>query len=156
VNAINSYAKQANPSIAQLKDSVASALGDLKLSTDDVANGTLFRYVENADAVAAVLLGREPQSFVRVLLANALQSLVYDNGPRTVTRVVLNDQLRRVARGTDARFARLAIRTFTLLNERGHLLALSRGKGPLADAARDAYHALLVTNAAKPDVPIQD
>jgi len=148
VAAIQSYESQAEPSIAELSEAWYPTFG--YFSRDDVANGTLFRYIENADAVAEVRLRGEPQVWARALLGRALQNLVFDNGPHSLTRVVLNEQLRRVARGSDRRLAGLALRAFTLLNEPGNLLDLSRATGPGADAARDAYRELLISNAKSP------
>jgi hypothetical protein len=154
INVVASYGKQATPSIEQLKDVLGRAVGALRVSPDDVANGTLLRYIENSEAVAATMIRREPQVFARQLLGNALENLEFDNGPHTATRVLLADQLGRLARGSDQRLAGLAIRALMLMNEPGRLLALTRGKGAVAEAARIAYSELLNSNAAKPDVPI--
>ena len=148
VAAVQSYARKPTPSLEELKTAYeAATLG--VVSTDDVANGTLFRYVENAEAVASVLVNKQSQDFATRRLRNALGELVFDNGPHSVTRVVLDDQLRRVVRGTDARQVALGLSTLELLHETGHLLDLSRGNGPTADAARKRYRAILAAEAAK-------
>ncbi|HET7538663.1 MAG TPA: hypothetical protein VFK05_02290 [Polyangiaceae bacterium] len=152
--AVQSYAGSAQPSLSELRESWSRSFG--YFTRDDVANGTLFRYVENADALAALLLSGEPQIWARAELGKSLQALKFDNGPHSVTRVILNDQLRRAARGSDLRVAKLAVRAFVLLGEPGHLLDLSRGPGPVAHAARQAYRALLAENAGKPTVASED
>jgi hypothetical protein len=146
--AVQSYEGQTQPAIAELKDVWSRSFG--YFTRDDVANGTLFRYIENADTVAASLLGGQPQTWARAALGTSLQGLKLDNGPHSVTRVMLDDQLRNTARGSDPRLARLAVRAFVLLGESGHLLELARATGPIAQAARQAYRALLAENAAKP------
>jgi hypothetical protein len=104
-----------------------------------VENGTLFRYIRNADAIAAVALETQAQGWALSRLGRELKGLSFDSGPHSLTRAVLIGQLWSVARGNDAERARLAVRAFTLLNERGHLLELSRGSGAVAEAARAAY-----------------
>lgn len=151
VAVVQSYARTATPSIDELKIAYARATSGV-VSTDDVANGTLFRYVENAEALAAVVVSKQPQDWAKRQLGRSLEQLVFDNGPHSATRVVLDEQLRRVVRGTDARQSELALSTLSLLRETGHLLDFSRGSGPTADAARKRYRALLAADAAQTPV----
>lgn len=147
VSVIQSYTGKQTPPVAELETAFAKATA-MVVSTDDIANGTLFRYVENAETIASLVVDKRPQAWGTRYLGKMLEQLVFDNGPHSATRVVLNDQLRRVARGTDARQAALALSTLGLLNETGHLLDLSRGNGPVAEAARTRYRALLAAEAA--------
>lgn len=117
------------------------------VSTDDVSNGKLLRRVRNADAASAVRIAGQPQYWLRERLGAQLQEQRFDNGPHSVTRVVLNAQLWAVAHGPDLESAKLALRAYALLNERGHLLALARGTGALAEAAATEYQALMPTEA---------
>jgi HEAT repeat protein len=148
VAVVQSYARNATPPIDELQTAYARATSGV-VSTDDVANGTLFRYVENAEAVASELVHERPQDWATRQLGLSLEQLVFDNGPHSATRVILNDQLRRVARGADLRHTELALSTLGLLHETGHLLDFSRGTGPTADSARKRLRALLAADAAK-------
>jgi hypothetical protein len=110
-------------------------------SREDVANGTLFRWVENAAAMRALSLqGREKKP--EQLLRRALANLVYDNGPHSATRVVLVRQLRQVATGKDERLARQALDALVLLDQVGVLLDLAR-TGPHSPVARAAHQRAL-------------
>jgi len=109
----------------------------------DVADGTLFRYLANADAVAQLTLRGKAQSFARNLLAQSLANVAYDNGPHSVTGVVLVQQLRRVARGQDEGRALAAIHALGALRASGTLLDFRRGTGPVAEAARAEYQSLV-------------
>jgi HEAT repeat protein len=132
---------------AELKDGWSLSVSSF--STDDVGNGTLFRYIENADALAATSVGGVAQVWARDLLATALKNLIFDDGPHSVTRVVLNDQLLRAAGDSDLRSASLAVRALTLLGEAGHLRYLGRAKTPASALAGQAYQDLLVQDAAQ-------
>lgn len=146
---IQSYAAKQTPPLADLTTAFAKATS-MVVSTDDIPNGTLFRYVENAETIASVAVDKRPQDWAWKHLGKMLEGLVFDNGPHSATRVVLNDQLRRVVRGADSRQAALALSTLALLNETGHLLDISRGRGAIADAARKRYRAMLAAEAAWP------
>jgi len=149
--AVRSYSAA---TIGELNEAWARSPGSF--SDDDVANGTIFRYIENADGVAATLLAGEPQTFARAELGKKLQDLKVASAPHTMRRITLNDRLQRVARGSDLRQAKLAVRAFALLGESGHLFDLSRGTGPVAQAARQAYGALLSENTGKLPAPSRD
>jgi hypothetical protein len=154
-SALRSFASPPAASLSALQAAYHSAL-NAPLYVEDVTNGTLFRYVRNADAVASVLARGSTQGWVRQTLSERLQNVVFDDGPHSVTRVVLDHRLRAVARGDDAQLARLALRTFLFLDEAGQLFDLSRGQGPLADVARGNLGELRAKNAAHPKLPLYD
>ncbi len=120
-------------------------------SVEDVANGTLFRVMENAEALAK--LRNRDQSWAQRALASELGALQFDNGPHSATRVVLDHQLMTLARGGDERRAELAIRALGLVGDAGMLLALSRESGPRAKLAQATYDELLARPIAEP--PLQ-
>ncbi len=99
-----------------------------QLTEASLSDGSLLRHIRNADAVQA--------GWAAPLLGQRLQSILYDAGPHSLTRAVLNGRLLAIARGADTESARLAVRAFALLEERGMLLSLSRAEGPAAAAAR--------------------
>jgi hypothetical protein len=119
-------------------------------SVEDLASGTLFRVLENAEALAEHEVQHRKQRFARRALAAQLGVLEFDNGPHSATRVVLDYQLMTLARGADERRAELAIRALGLLGDAGMLLALSRDGGPRAKLAREKHDELV---AAAPTPP---
>jgi hypothetical protein len=108
---------------------------------EDVANGSLFRYVENVEAIGALTprdLAREPEQILRRQLA----ALVYDTGPHSATRPVLLHQLRQVVAHDEESRAERALDTLVLLEEVGTLSHLAR-TAPRAAAARAAHQKAL-------------
>jgi hypothetical protein len=89
--------------------------------------------------MSGVTLDGEPQTWALDHLAAQLKTLVYDNGPHSVTRTVLRHDLPARARGTDQRSAALAVRALELLEERGVLLVLAEDGGATGVRATAAY-----------------
>ena len=110
---------------------------------EDLTSGTILRYADNADAILDV-----SQSFARVMLMRQLDNLEYDNGPRTMTRVVFRSRLLRMARGNDPARSAGAIRTLQLMKEAGTLLALSDERGTTGELALAALRELLSNPAS--------
>jgi HEAT repeat protein len=124
-------------------------------STDDLEAGLLFKYVDNAEAMAHVSIAQTPQEWARVMLEKQFDNLLYDNGPHSFTRVVLRHRLFEMAKGNDEAKREGAIRTLKFMKERGVLLALRNASGPGQESARKAYFELLnakvVVGVAMPD-----
>jgi HEAT repeat protein len=124
-------------------------------STEDLEAGLLFKYVDNAEAMAHVSIAQTPQEWARVMLEKQFDNLLYDNGPHSFTRVVLRYRLWQMGKGNDEAKRNGAIRTLKFMKERGVLLALRNESGPGQDAARQGYFELLnakvVTGVAMPD-----
>ncbi len=131
--------------LAELAESWFNSLG--YWSDEDVERGALFRYVENALAVSRL------DDRFRVLLAKQLENLEYDNGPHSVTRVVLRYRLWQLAKAGDERKRAQAVRTLELMNERGVLYALAHGGGPAAELAREAHFRVLHPRPASAVLP---
>jgi HEAT repeat protein len=126
-------------------------------STDDLEAGLLFRYVENAEAMARVTINQTPQEWARVMLEKQFDNLLYDNGPHSFTRVVLRNRLHQMAKGGDEAKRLGAFRTLKFMKEQGVLLALRDEPGPIGEYARQVYfeymNPKLVTGIKIPDAP---
>jgi hypothetical protein len=107
-------------------------------SVEDLERGAMFRVVDNARAIERVELGETRQSWARLLLSKQLDNLAFDNGPHSLTRVVLRHRLWEMARGKDEQQRAAAIRTLAAMKEQGVLFALHAD-----ELARSAYFELL-------------
>lgn len=112
-------------------------------STEDLEKGRIFRWVDNAAAISRVEINQTPQEWARVLLEKQFESLDFDNGPHSFTRVVLRFRLIDMAKGQDKEKREGAIRTLRFMKERGVLLALRDEPGDTGKLASEAYHELL-------------
>ncbi|MBX3183276.1 MAG: HEAT repeat domain-containing protein [Polyangiaceae bacterium] len=124
-------------------------------SHEDLSSGRIFRWVDNANAIAEVPIRQTPQEWAKVMLTRQLENLSIDNGPHSFTRVVMRSRLMQMAKGDDAAKREGAIRTLRFMGEQGVLLALRDEQGPTGELARAAYHELMhpkvVTGVAVPE-----
>ncbi|HSC87651.1 MAG TPA: HEAT repeat domain-containing protein [Polyangiaceae bacterium] len=107
-------------------------------SVEDLSKGTLFRYVDNALAMSRVEVKATPQEWARAQLERQFETLSFDNGPHSFTRVVLRKRLLDMARGSDQAQAVAAVRTLAFLKELGCLMALREETTPVGKLAADA------------------
>ncbi len=137
--------------VARVAERQPAALEELKeiwyksfgyWSNEDL-DGSIFRYVDNAAAVAHVSAGGKYQDGFALLLGKQLDDLEYDNGPHSVTRVVLRCRLWQLAKGSKEPKRAQALRTLELMRERGVLFALSQDAGAGAGPAKDAHFRVL-------------
>jgi HEAT repeat protein len=112
-------------------------------STEDLERGHIFRFVDNAEAIAKVELKDTPQEWASVLLTKQFENLDFDNGPHSFTRVVLRHKLLEMAKGDDAVKRAASLRTLRFMKEQGILLALRDAPGEMGKLASEAYHALM-------------
>lgn len=112
-------------------------------SDEDLDQGHIFRYVENAEAASRIQFGDMFQNWVSEQLRRQFENLQFDNGPRSFTRVVLRNRLMQMALGDDAAVRQKAIRTLKFMRERGVLLSLIGSEGETGELAAEAYHELL-------------
>jgi HEAT repeat protein len=108
-------------------------------SDADYANGNLARWVANAEAARHTRINGSVQDWPRLVLGRALDTMTYDNGPHSITRVRLRYALYKDAQGADAKKRDAAIMILKFLKEMGVLMALKSGTGPGAEAARAAF-----------------
>ncbi len=126
--------------IEQLKDHYFRAFG--YWSDLDFARGNVYRWVDNAEAIAHVEAEGVRQTWAVQRLQSQFENLRFDNGPHSETRVVVRERLRREAKTGNAQQKKNAIRTLTLMREYGVLLALQDEPGDLGPLVRRALHVL--------------
>ncbi|HTM44589.1 MAG TPA: HEAT repeat domain-containing protein, partial [Polyangiaceae bacterium] len=112
-------------------------------SHEDLEQGHIFRFVDNAEAMSRVEFGSTPQAWANEQLKRQFDNLDYDNGPHSFTRVVLRNKLIKMATGQDEAQRSGAIRALKFMREQGVLLTLRDGGGPAAAQADAAYYELL-------------
>ncbi len=129
-------------------------------STEDLASGRIFRWIDNAQAISQVPIKQTPQEWARVMLEKQLNNLSIDNGPHSFTRVVMRMRLMEMAKGSDQPKRDGAIRALKFMGEQGVLLSLRDEKGPTGEAAKAAYHDLMnpkiVTGVKMPEGATKD
>lgn len=112
-------------------------------SDEDLETGRIFRWVDNALGISHVRLNKTQQEWAIAHLMRQFHNLEFDNGPHSLTRVVLRGRLYRMARGKDAAKRVGAIRTLGAMREQGVLFALRDEPGEAGKLASEAYHELL-------------
>jgi HEAT repeat protein len=112
-------------------------------STEDLQHNHIFRFVDNAEAIAKVEIKDIPQGWASVLLTRQFDNLDFDNGPHSFTRVVLRKKLLDMAKGDDAVKRAASIRTLRFMKEQGVLLSLRDAPGETGKLASEAYHELM-------------
>jgi len=129
-------------------------------STEDLAKGLLFKYVDNAVAISRIEVMQTRQEWARLMLERQFDNLVFDNGPHSFTRVVLRKRLYDMAKGQDKEQREGAIRTLKFMKEQGVLLALRDEDGETGRLGREAYHELMnpkvVTGVKVPETAKQE
>jgi hypothetical protein len=111
-------------------------------SIQDLEEGHIFRFVDNAVAASRVEIRDASQDWVTAQLMRQFDNLLYDNGPHSFTRVVLRAKLMDMAQGNDAEKRAGAIRTLKFMGEQGVLLTLRDAPGETGKLASIAYHEL--------------
>ena len=124
-----------DPLHGELADAYYQSLG--YVSTRDLRDGALERWVENARAAHA-----GGSRWVLERLRQQLDNLLYDNGPHSLTRPVLRFELTRAARSGALPRRRGAIAVLVTLREQGVLMALARDRDEHAALAVEALHEL--------------
>ncbi|MBK6515163.1 MAG: HEAT repeat domain-containing protein [Polyangiaceae bacterium] len=134
------YGDKSPEALQDLKDTYFRAFGFW--SDEDAKGGNLYRWVENAEAIARVKIFDGPQMWAIDRLQAQFDNLSWDNGPHSETRVVLRQRLIRDAKGGDDKRKEQAIRTLRFMKEQGPLMALSDEKGLTGELAKKAWHEL--------------
>ncbi len=110
-------------------------------SDRDLVEGRLYRWVENAEAMRRVRVRGAPQEWAAFLLQRQFDNLQFDNGPHSMTRVVLRYRLWQTAKTGDPKVRKGALDTLRFMNEQGILMALRDEPG---DVGKDAAKALFL------------
>lgn len=145
--AIAMWADKPKEALEELQDLWFKSFG--YWSNEDLDQGNIFRYVDNAEAISHVELKDTPQEWAPVLLTRQFDNLEFDNGPHSFTRVVLRYRLKQMAEGTDPAKQSGAIRTLKFMKEQGVLLTLRDAPGEAGKLASAAYHELMNPKTVK-------
>jgi len=138
--------------IAMYGDFGPDALNDLKdhyfrafgyWSDEDFKKGNIYRYVQNAEAIARVKVADVPQEWSRHRLQSQFDNLKFDNGPHSETRVVLRYRLYQDAKSGDAARKKGAVMTLKFMKEKGVLMALRQEQGDTGELAKKAFFELM-------------
>jgi HEAT repeat protein len=138
--AVAMYADKDKAALEELEDLWYRSFG--YWSTEDLEQGRIFHWVDNAVAISRVEIKQTPQEWARVMLMKQFDDLQFDNGPHSFTRVVLRYRLWQMAKNDDKNRA-AAIRTLKFMKEQGVLLALRDEPGETGRLASAAYHDLM-------------
>lgn len=142
----------ATRAVALFNNASSEAIDDLKdvyynsfgyWSDEDLYKGRIYRWVANAEAIAKTRVRDSLQEWARLRLGAQFNSLEFDNGPRSMTRVVLRYRLVDIAKKGDATAKKGAVETLKFMKEQGSLMALKEEKGDTGDLARRALFELM-------------
>lgn len=148
--AVALYARAPREALDELKDLYLDSFG--YWSDEDLSKGRLYRWVANAEAVAKVRVRDAMQDWARLRLESQMNNLDIDNGPHSITRVVLRRRLFDASKTGDAEQKRSAVATLKFLREQGTLMALRDHVGETGTLARRALFELLNPKAPGAEV----
>ncbi len=125
-------------------------------SDKDFEEGRLYRFVRNAEAIRRVRVRKAPQEWAMFLLGRQFDNLQFDNGPHSMTRVVLRYKLRNAAATGDPAVRAGALMTLRFMREQGVLMELKQKGGDVGKEAGEALFLLMnpkvVVDVEAPDV----
>jgi HEAT repeat protein len=151
---------QATKAVAMYADYPKEALDELKdiyyrsfgyWSDDDFNKGRLYRWVDTAEAIAKIRVKDTAQDWTRLRLQAQFDNLEFDNGPHSMTRVVLRYRLIQDAKKPDADRKRGAIQTLKFMKEQGALMALRDEPGETGQLAGKAFFELMNPKITAPE-----
>jgi hypothetical protein len=151
--AIATYNDPGQPAeaIEELKDIFNKTFG--YWSDKNYDNGDIARWVENAQAIAHVKVHDALQDWPRLILGRNLVESEFDNGPHSMTHVVLRSKLLADAKGSNEVKRNNAIAILKFTKEKGVLMALRNEPAPLGDLARQAFFEVMYPKATAEAVP---
>ncbi len=125
-------------------------------SDKDFEEGRLYRFVRNAEAIRRVRVRKAPQEWAMYLLKRQFDNLQFDNGPHSMTRVVLRYKLREAAMKGKPEVRAGALMTLRFMGEQGVLMDLKSKGGDVGKEAGEALFLLMnpkvVVDVEAPDV----
>jgi len=125
-------------------------------SDRDFEEGRLYRFVRNAEAIRRVRVRKAPQEWAMFLLGRQFDNLQFDNGPHSMTRVVLRFKLRNAAMTGDPSVRAGALSTLRFMREQGVLMELKQKGGDVGKEAGEALFLLMnpkvVIDVEAPDI----
>jgi HEAT repeat protein len=155
---------QATKAVAMYADYPKEALDELKdvyyrsfgyWSDDDFYKGRLYKWVDTAEAIARIRVKDTTQDWTRLRLQAQFDNLEFDNGPHSMTRVVLRYRLMQDAKKGDDAKKRGAIMTLKFMKEQGSLMALRDEPGETGQIAGKAFFELMNPKLTAPEnIPV--
>jgi len=151
---------QATKAVAMYADYPKEALDELKdvyyrsfgyWSDDDFYKGRLYKWVDTAEAIARIRVKDTTQDWTRLRLQAQFDNLEFDNGPHSMTRVVLRYRLMQDAKKGDAAKKRGAVMTLKFMKEQGSLMALRDEPGDTGQMAGKAFFELMNPKLTAPE-----
>jgi hypothetical protein len=151
---------QATKAVAMYADYPKEALDELKdvyyrsfgyWSDDDFYKGRLYKWVDTAEAIAKIRVKDAAQDWTRLRLQAQFDNLEFDNGPHSMTRVVLRYRLMQDAKKPEADRKRGAIQTLKFMKEQGSLMALRDEPGETGQLAGKAFFELMNPKITAPE-----
>jgi HEAT repeat protein len=116
--------------------------------------GDIARWVENAEAVGHVKVRDALQDWTKQLLSrNLVDSIEFDNGPHSMTRVQFRVRLMNDAKGSNAVKRDNAIAILKFMKEKGVLMALRNEQGPVGALAKKAFFEVMNPKAVVDALP---
>ncbi|HEY8038318.1 MAG TPA: HEAT repeat domain-containing protein, partial [Polyangiaceae bacterium] len=152
--AIATYNDPAMPAeaIEELKDVYNKTFG--YWSDRNYESGDIARWVENAEAIAHVKVHDALQDWPRLILGrNLVESIEIDNGPHSMTKVLLRWRLMADAKGNNDVKRSEAIHILKFVKEKGVLMALRSEPSPVGEMARQAFFEVMNPKATAESVP---
>jgi HEAT repeat protein len=138
--------------IEELKDVYNRTFG--YWSDHNYESGDIARWVANAQAIAHVKVHDQLQDWPRIILGrNLVESTEMDNGPHSMTKVVLRWRLLADARGPNEVKRNEAIALLKFIKEKGVLMALRGEAGPLGEMARQAFFEVMNPKTTAESIP---
>jgi hypothetical protein len=151
---VAAYADFPEEALGLLRDNYFRVFG--YWSDKDLEEGRLYRFVRNAEAIRRVRVRKAPQEWAAFLLGRQFDNLKFDNGPHSMTRVVLRYKLREAARSNESSTRAGALATLRFMKEQGTLMALKQEGGDVGKEASEALFLLMnpnvVVDVEAPDV----
>jgi HEAT repeat protein len=135
--AVAMYADYPKEALDELKDVYYRSFG--YWSDDDFVKGRLYKWVDTAEAIARIKVKDTLQDWTRLRLQAQFENLDFDNGPHSMTRVVLRYRIMEDAKKGDSAKKKLAIQTLKFMKEQGSLMALRDEPGETGQLAGKAF-----------------
>jgi HEAT repeat protein len=149
--AVAMYADYPKEALDELKDVYYRSFG--YWSDDDFVKGRLYKWVDTAEAIARIKVKDTLQDWARLRLQAQFENLDFDNGPHSMTRVVLRYRILDDAKKGDSAKKRLAIQTLKFMKEQGSLMALRDEAGETGQLASRAFFEFMNPKIVTDNIP---
>jgi HEAT repeat protein len=147
--AVAMYADYPKEALDELKDVYYRSFG--YWSDDDFSKGRLYKWVDTAEAIARIKVKDTLQDWTRLRLQAQFENLDFDNGPHSMTRVVLRYRIMEDAKKGDSAKKRAAIQTLKFMKEQGSLMALRDEPGETGQLAAKAFFEFMNPKITAPE-----